>query len=110
MGICSNWDWDLDRHLERTGIAEHVDFVVCSAIHGYRKPHPAIFDTVVARVEASPESILFVGDSWGDDIDGARAAGLRPVHIARQGSCPAIDVAHDDVPCVPDARAVLDLI
>lgn len=59
---------------------------------------------------APAESILFVGDSWHDDIDGARAAGLRPVHIARAGHCPELEVTHDDVPCVPDARSVLDLL
>jgi putative hydrolase of the HAD superfamily len=27
VGLCSNWDWDLDRHLTRTGIGDLLDRV-----------------------------------------------------------------------------------
>ena len=49
VGICSNWDWDLDRHLAHNGIADLLDFVVCSAQVGYRKPHPVALEPLGAR-------------------------------------------------------------
>jgi putative hydrolase of the HAD superfamily len=97
VGICSNWDWDLDRHLAHNGIADLVDFVVCSAQIGYRKPHPAIVGTVLDRAGTTPDETLFVGDNWHDDIVGAGRAGLTPVHIVRAGSCGVVD--HADVAC-----------
>lgn len=107
LGICSNWDWDLERHLRHNEIYDLADFVVCSAIHGYRKPHPAVFDAVAARAALPRQEIVFVGDSLSDDVRGAATAGLRPVHIDRDGSCqPAM---HAEVPCVPDLRTLLRL-
>jgi putative hydrolase of the HAD superfamily len=102
VGICSNWDWDLDRHLARNDLVDLLDFVVCSAQLGYRKPHPAVFDAVLDRSGAPADEVVFVGDSWHDDVTGSRAAGLRPVHVVRAGRCPVAD--HDDVPCVADLK------
>ena len=108
VGICSNWDWGLDRQLRHNSLSELVDFVVCSAIHGYRKPHPAIFASVIAQAGLPPDQIVFVGDNLSDDIAGAAKAGLRPVHIARQGLCPPGD--HDGVPCLRDFDQLPDLL
>lgn len=108
VGVCSNWDWDLDRHLAHNAIDDLVDFAVCSAIAGYRKPHPAIFDVVIAHAECDPAEIMFVGDSLRDDVSGASAAGLRTVHIDRDGACTVH--ADDDVACVADLKAVLHLV
>lgn len=100
VGICSNWDWDLDRHLAHNGIADLLDFVVCSAQVGYRKPHPAIFDLVLDRAGAAAHETLFVGDNWHDDVVGAGAAGITPVHIVRSGACAVDD--HADVACTSE--------
>jgi|RhiMethySRZTD1v2_1073278.scaffolds.fasta_scaffold47127_4 putative hydrolase of the HAD superfamily len=109
-GLCSNWDWDLDRHLGRTEIADLFDVVVCSAQHGSRKPHASIFATVLDGVGAAPEDVLFVGDSWPDDVTGARAAGLRPVHVVRTGADGCAIGEHDGVPCVSTIADVLRLL
>lgn len=100
VGVCSNWDWDLDRHLTTNRLADLLDFVVCSAQVGYRKPHPAIFDAVLDRAGTSPGETVFVGDSWLDDVGGARQARITPVHIERSGLCTV--AAHDGVSCVGD--------
>jgi putative hydrolase of the HAD superfamily len=42
VGLCSNWDWDLERHLVHNQIRDLFDFIVVSASFGYRKPHPTI--------------------------------------------------------------------
>ncbi|HEX6425895.1 MAG TPA: HAD family hydrolase [Acidimicrobiales bacterium] len=98
VGLCSNWDWDLDRHLRHNGLDGLLDFVVCSAPLGYRKPHRVIFDEVVRRARVAPNEVVFVGDGWHDDVAGARHAGLKPVHIVRSGPC-AVD-RHDGVACI----------
>ncbi|MHB8670417.1 MAG: HAD family hydrolase [Acidimicrobiales bacterium] len=108
VGICSNWDWDLDRHLRHNAIADRVDFVVCSAVHGYRKPHQAVFDAVMDHVGVPPGRVLFAGDNWNDDIIGAISAGLRPVHVNRNGPCDQVN--HGEVPCLPDTFSLLSLL
>jgi HAD superfamily hydrolase (TIGR01509 family) len=107
VAICSNWDWCLDRHLTHNGLDGLLDVVVCSAIAGVRKPHPAIFELVLDRTGAEPTTTLFVGDNWHDDIAGAQAAGLTPVHIVRTDECATAD--HGTVACITGVDAVLDL-
>ena len=98
VGLCTNWDWDIECQLEHNAIAHLFDGVVCSAVVGYRKPHPAIFDVVVETMDVPPERILFVGDGLTADIEGATGAGFNPVHIARFDPCPPD--THDGVPCI----------
>lgn len=107
VGVCSNWDWGLDRELAANGIADLIDFVVCSARVGYRKPHPKIFERAKEAAAVEPESIVFVGDDWNADIEGSRVAGFRPVHVERGAECRVVD--HEGVPCIGDLRELLAL-
>ena len=84
LAVCSNWDWDLDRALAQAGLEHLVDVVVTSAQAGARKPHPRIYQQTLERCGVPPDQALFVGDSWGPDVEGPLAAGLRPVHVWRE--------------------------
>ena len=86
--VVSNWDWSLPQWLERAGLAELVDEVVSSAVVGVAKPSPEIFRAALDLADAAPEEALHVGDSMSSDVEGARAAGLRAVLIARRGGAP----------------------
>jgi hypothetical protein len=105
IGVCSNWDWDLDRHLTRAGVDGLLDFTVCSARVGTRKPSTQMFATVLDRAGVQPDRVLFVGDSWRDDVEGAAAVGMRRLHLVRAGDCPV--TAHADVPCASSLDAVV---
>jgi putative hydrolase of the HAD superfamily len=107
VAVCSNWDWDLDRHLVANGIEAHFDLVVCSASAGYRKPHGAIFDRVTAGLGVEPASVVFVGDDIGADIGGAIAAGMHPVHAGWSIACGG---GHgEDVPCCARVDELISL-
>jgi putative hydrolase of the HAD superfamily len=115
LAICSNWDWDLLEALESAGINDAVDVTVSSAWVGARKPHPRIFRHTVDRLGIAPEETLFVGDTWTCDVDGPRAAGLRPVYLRRphfgpDHTAPTDHHEQDDVHRAHDLRAVLDLV
>lgn len=90
--------------------AEQLGFelVVCSARLGYRKPHSTVFQALTGGLDVEAGSILFVGDSWNDDVEGARAFGMPVVHVARSRPCPASD--HSGVPCVIDLNGVVELL
>lgn len=103
VALCSNWSWDLERHLDAAGITELFDAIVCSAMVGYRKPHPAIFEVLRGRLEVPPERTAFVGDDWNADVEGAMAAGMTPFHLAR--SACSIET-HGAVPCASDLAAL----
>ncbi|MBK5288319.1 MAG: HAD family hydrolase, partial [Acidimicrobiia bacterium] len=75
--ICSNWDWDLREAVEESGLTGHVDAMVSSAWVGARKPHPRIFAAALEEAGVSSNEAIFVGDTWGPDVVGPLAAGIR---------------------------------
>jgi putative hydrolase of the HAD superfamily len=81
--VVSNWDHSLHERLEETGLAPLVDGAVASAELGHAKPERAIFEHALALAGAAPEAALHAGDSPREDVEGALAAGLRAVLVAR---------------------------
>jgi len=85
LAVVSNWDSRLRRILKDRGLAAYFDAVVISAEVGWRKPHAAIFRRALEALGVAPGEALHVGDSVGDDVEGARASGIRPVLLDREG-------------------------
>jgi putative hydrolase of the HAD superfamily len=71
--------WLLHNDLERMRLGERLDVAVFSSEIGKRKPHPAIFEAALERLEVEPERALFVGDRRFEDIRGAKEAGMTTV-------------------------------
>ena len=85
----SNWDVSLHEQLDATGLAALLDGALSSAEVGAPKPDPEIFVRALALAGAAPEAALHVGDDVEADVEGARAAGLTPVLIDRDGTLEA---------------------
>jgi putative hydrolase of the HAD superfamily len=83
--VVSNWDVSLETVLERCGLASLLDDVVSSAAAGVAKPDPAIFEVALELADCEPGEALHVGDTPEEDIEGARAAGIRALLIDRDG-------------------------
>jgi putative hydrolase of the HAD superfamily len=81
----SNWDCSLPEVLERIGLAPLLDGVVASAVVGARKPAPEIFRRALELARVQPTDAIHVGDSVVEDVEGARAAGIEPVLLRRDG-------------------------
>ena len=108
VAVCSNWDWDLDRALIATGLADLVDHQVTSARAGVRKPHPHIYEHTLVRCGVAAQDALFVGDSLSCDVQGPLNVGIGAVHVWRG------DVDPPPLPTgarrVRDLRELLDLL
>ena len=76
VGLVSNTSRDLDEVLESFDLGELVDGAVTSSQVGLFKPAPEIFAAALACVGAAAGETVMVGDSYGDDVAGALAAGL----------------------------------
>ena len=73
-----------------------LDAVVISGEAGLSKPDPAIFHLALARLDSSAGEAVMVGNSWEDDIVGARDANLSAVWMNRYSeTCPDPDLAHE---------------
>jgi putative hydrolase of the HAD superfamily len=85
----SNWDVSLHEQLERTGLRPLLDGAVSSAEAGAAKPDPAILVRALAIAGAEPGHAWHVGDDLEADVGAARAAGVQPVLIDRDGAAAA---------------------
>ena len=81
--VVSNWDCSLGDVLERTGLSPLLDGAISSAEAGHRKPDPGIFAPALQLAGCEPGEALHVGDTPGEDGEGARAAGIRVLLIDR---------------------------
>ena len=68
------------------GFEPLLDAVVISEEAGVAKPDPRIFDIALERLGRSAAETVMLGDAWNTDIEGARAAGIRPVWFNRFGA------------------------
>ena len=101
--VVSNWDVSLHAVLVRTGLARLVSGAITSAELGACKPSPAIFRHALTIAGVPARHAVMVGNSVAEDVDGARAAGVAPVLLARDGRPPA------DLDGVPVIRSLLEL-
>jgi putative hydrolase of the HAD superfamily len=85
VGVCSNWGWELDPFLDEVGLLHLVDSAITSARAGARKPHPSIYDMAASSLGLATHEAIFVGDTWGPDVDGPRRMGMPAVHVWRTG-------------------------
>lgn len=61
------------------------EYIFVSGDLGTSKPEKEIFLHAVSRMGLSPEEACFVGDSFQNDVAGARNAGLNPIWLNRRG-------------------------
>jgi putative hydrolase of the HAD superfamily len=87
--VVSNWDVSLHDVLTGLGLEPLLDGILTSAEVGARKPAPAMFERALALVGGLPTQAIHVGDSFDEDVAGARAAGIEAVLIRRDGGEPA---------------------
>jgi putative hydrolase of the HAD superfamily len=86
IGLVTNGQRDLDEFVAHHGL--DVDAMVGSKAHGKIKPHPSIFVAALQELDARPDEAAMVGDSFEDDIEGARALGMRAILLDRDGLHP----------------------
>jgi putative hydrolase of the HAD superfamily len=101
IGLVSNGQRDLEEFAVHHAL--EVDAVVGSKAHGRTKPHPSIFVAALAALGASADETAMVGDSYEDDIEGARSLGMRAILLDREGTRPEEDDRIDTLLALPAA-------
>jgi putative hydrolase of the HAD superfamily len=94
LAIVSNSDGTLEERLRAEGICQvgpgagvTMAIVIDSDAVGVAKPDPAIFRLALDATGVAPDRALHIGDTVGADVNGALAAGIRPVHLDPYGFC-----------------------
>jgi putative hydrolase of the HAD superfamily len=101
LGLVSNTGRDLQKFIAHHGL--DVDAAVGSGAYGKTKPHPTIFRFALEQLEVAAHDAVMVGDSLEDDVEGARAVGMRAFLIDREGRFPHVEEKLDDLRALPAA-------
>ncbi len=88
MAVVSNADGHVEAALGAAGVCQvgpgdgvEMVTIVDSTRVGVFKPDPGIFPHALEVLELPAERCVYVGDSVRNDVAGATAAGLHPVHL-----------------------------
>ncbi len=61
--------------MESSGLCKYFKDIILSEDAGVHKPHKDIFEYALTKTNSQAESSIMIGDSWENDIVGARNAG-----------------------------------
>jgi len=102
LAIVSNSDGTVGERLAHAGVAQvgagpgvTLLAVIDSGEVGVEKPDPRIFELALTACGVRPEAVVHVGDSRLTDVEGAQAAGIRPLHMDPFDLCP--DRSHEHI-------------
>jgi len=71
----------LKAKLQKEGALIYFDDIAISSDEGFIKPHPEIFRRTLANSDLDPGEVVFVGDSYQQDVIGAKRVGLKTVWL-----------------------------
>jgi HAD superfamily hydrolase (TIGR01662 family) len=89
------------------GFSLDVDAVLSSGEHGKTKPSPTIFAALLELLDVEPGAAVMVGDTVLDDVEGARALGMRAFLVDREGLHPDRDDAIPSLYALPGALGLV---
>jgi putative hydrolase of the HAD superfamily len=114
LAIVSNSDGTVEQELLNAGLCQMgagagvpMTVILDSAVVGYEKPDPRIFHLALDKLGVPAERAVHVGDTACADIDGARAAGVRPLHLDPYGFCPRPAGDHEHVRNLAEVAALV---
>jgi putative hydrolase of the HAD superfamily len=85
LAVASNANGVLQRMFDRVGLTPYFHAVCDSCIEGVEKPDPRFFRIVLQRCGGQPDTAVHIGDLYHVDVEGARAAGVRPLLLDPHG-------------------------
>jgi len=69
--------------LNKIGLTDKFETIVISGEVGYVKPHPIPFETMLKSLNLKAKQCIYVGDTWLDDIQGAKRIGMQAIQTTQ---------------------------
>jgi putative hydrolase of the HAD superfamily len=85
LGIVSNNTDELLDRMSSLELTKYFETITYSQEAGSEKPDPATFNLALSRTGKLPRECLHIGDSFEQDVIGARLAGIQPILLDREG-------------------------
>lgn len=72
--------------MENTGLWRE-GMVMCATVEiGAPKPRPEAYLGALERLGVQAADAVMIGDSWANDVEGARRVGMAAIHLVREGA------------------------
>ncbi len=84
--------------IAKLGITHFFDVIVISGEVGYVKPHKTPFEVMLNHYNISSDQVLFVGDNWLADIQGAKRLDMKAIHQTQFVSYETFEPYEGDFP------------
>ena len=76
LGVISNNFGNTQGWCDEYDLLPLLDIVIDSTLVGVSKPEPGIFHAALTGLGVSPEEAIYTGDTYSDDVVGAKGVGL----------------------------------
>lgn len=109
VGLLSNTEAIVTQFdLERLQLGGWFDAIVLSSEVGSEKPSTEVYRVALARLGASPEESVMVGDNWSTDVAGALLVGMRALHLDQHTASGSVAPADNGAISVhPDLASIV---
>jgi putative hydrolase of the HAD superfamily len=100
LAVISNWDERLRDLLKTLDLSRYLEFIVLSIEAGATKPSPLIFQCALDELKIPAGEVLHIGDSWSEDVEGARACGMAALLLDRRKTSASSISSLDQLPAL----------
>lgn len=107
--IASNHIPELEEIVAGLGIRSHFERIYTSGKIGYEKPNPRFFEIILQDIDRR-HIFAMVGDSFERDVEGAAAAGIRPIWFNREGESLTGSERVQSIGSLEELSDVLDIL
>jgi HAD superfamily hydrolase (TIGR01549 family) len=91
LGLVTNRHDPVHDYLQEKGLWDYFELVLAAGEVGVWKPHAAIFQHALERIDAQPGQAVYIGDNYYADVIGAQNAGIAAVLLDPDGIFPDLD-------------------
>lgn len=112
MGVITNGPTEHQwRKVQQLGLTNWIpeENIFISGEVGVAKPHKEIFQLAAERLDMSSSQIIYLGDSYSNDVIGAKNAGWQVIWLQRRSQGVTESCTREDY-CLTKDRDVLTLI
>ena len=110
LGVISNNFGNTRGWCDEYSLSPLLDIVVDSTVVGVSKPEAEIFHAALTGLSTSPEDAIYVGDTYLDDVVGAKGVGMWTAWLvgAEDKECPDASIVDVQLTELQELKAFLD--
>ena len=111
LGVISNNFGNTKGWCDEYNLSPSLDIVVDSTVVGISKPEAGIFHAALTGISTLPEEAIYVGDTYSDDVVGAKGVGMWTAWLVgeEEKECPDASIVDVQLTALQELKGFLEL-